>query len=92
MSSDKKDDRFADRPPRRPRRGEKEGPEGKESFTWKGPIKSLGFWVVIILAFIFIYSLYSSSSKDVAEISYTEFLQQLTAEGRGGAEYQLLHV
>ncbi|UCD94142.1 MAG: ATP-dependent zinc metalloprotease FtsH [Candidatus Zixiibacteriota bacterium] len=102
MSSEKKDDRFADRPPRKSRRGDKEGPEGKESFTWKGPIKSLGFWVVIILAFIFIYSLYSSSSKDVAEISYTEFLQQLesgnvasvtfiekTIEGRLKAETNL---
>ncbi|MEW6013754.1 MAG: ATP-dependent zinc metalloprotease FtsH [Candidatus Zixiibacteriota bacterium] len=37
----------------------------------------MAFWLVIILAFILIYSVYSSSSKDVAEISYSEFLKQL---------------
>nr|MBN2278267.1 ATP-dependent zinc metalloprotease FtsH [candidate division Zixibacteria bacterium] len=37
----------------------------------------MGFWVIIILAFIFAFSLYSSSGDDVAEISYSEFLHQL---------------
>jgi cell division protease FtsH len=66
-------------PGRNPKRGggDKDSPDGKGSFSWKGPAKSLGFWVIIILAFIFAYSLYTSSDTDVAEISYTELLKQL---------------
>lgn len=94
--------RFSDVPPRKSRRSGKDSPDGKDSFSWKGPVKSLGFWVVIILAFIFAYSLYTSSSKDVAEISYSEFISQLennniasvtfiekTVEGRLKAETSL---
>jgi len=66
--------------PGKPGKDKKDDPEGKNSFSWKGPVRNMGFWVVIILAFIFAFSLYSSSSDDVAEISYTEFLHQLDAE------------
>jgi hypothetical protein len=68
--------RSSDPPPRRSGRPGKDGSEGKGGFSWKGPIKSLGFWIIIILAFIFAYSLYTSSDRDVAEISYSEFINQ----------------
>jgi len=71
------DKNLSQGPGRRPNRPGKTNPDGHESFSWKGPAKSLVFWVVIILAFIFAYSLYSSTSKDMAEISYSEFLNQL---------------
>ncbi|MCX6828611.1 MAG: ATP-dependent zinc metalloprotease FtsH [candidate division Zixibacteria bacterium] len=71
------DKNLSQGPGRRPNRPGKTNPDGHESFSWKGPAKSLVFWVVIILAFIFAYSLYSSASKDMAEISYSEFLNQL---------------
>jgi cell division protease FtsH len=75
MSFNDKDDKFSERPPRRPNRpGD---PDGKEPFSWKGPIRSVAFWIVIILGSIFIYSLYTSSSRDSAEINYSEFLAQL---------------
>lgn len=77
MNFRQQDNKRRDLPPRKSRRPGKEDPEGKESFSWKGPLRNLGFWVVIILAFIFAYSLYTSSSRDVAEISYSEFLKQL---------------
>ncbi len=95
------DDKFSSPPPERERRNPKGDSENRE-FSWKGPLKSLGFWAVIILAFIFAYSIYSSSSKDIADISYSEFLQQVendnvasitfvdkTIEGRLKAETSL---
>ncbi|MEP0826965.1 MAG: ATP-dependent metallopeptidase FtsH/Yme1/Tma family protein [bacterium] len=77
MNNAEDKDRFSSQNPRRPGRPPKEDPDGRDSFSWKGPAKSLAFWLVIILAFILIYSVYSSSSKDAAEISYSEFLKQL---------------
>ncbi len=68
---------FSDRDSERQKPPGKGNPDGRDPFSWKGPLKSLGFWVVIILAFIFAFSIYNSSSGDVAEISYTEFLNQL---------------
>ena len=79
MTNNDNKNRFSNSPQRRPGRSGKDDPEGKDSFSWKGPARSLIFWVVIILAFIFAYSLYTSSSRDTAEISYTEFLKQLDA-------------
>ena len=78
MKFNSEDDKFSSLPPKKddpPKKGKDS--EDKDQFSWKGPIKSLGFWVVIILAFVFAYSLYSSSSQDFAEISYTEFLHQV---------------
>jgi len=72
------DDRFFMKTPRKS--GGKDGPDksdGKDGFSWKGPLRSLGFWVVIIITSIFAYSIYTSSSQDFAEISYTEFLNQV---------------
>ncbi|MCX6826930.1 MAG: ATP-dependent zinc metalloprotease FtsH, partial [candidate division Zixibacteria bacterium] len=69
--------RFAENPTGRPGRPTKNDPNTKDSFSWKGPVKSLAFWAIIILAFIFAYSLYTSTNKDTAEISYSEFLNQL---------------
>ncbi|HDL04519.1 MAG TPA: ATP-dependent metallopeptidase FtsH/Yme1/Tma family protein [candidate division Zixibacteria bacterium] len=75
FSEDNKD--FSRPPSGNKGRQRKDNPNDKDSFSWKGPVKSLGFWVVIILAFIFAYSLYSTSEGDVAEISYSEFINQL---------------
>lgn len=70
---------FSNSQRKRSGRSPKDDSDSKESFSWKGPLKSLVFWAVIILAFIFAYSLYTSSSRDTAEISYSEFLTQLDA-------------
>jgi cell division protease FtsH len=76
MSIDNKDDKFSSPPPKRPNRPGGDS-DGKDSFSWKGTLRSLAFWAVIILGSIFAYSLYTSSSRDSAEISYSEFLGQL---------------
>ena len=102
MNFSENNDKFPNMPSRKPTRPSRSDPEGKESFTWRGPVKSLFFWVIIILVFIFAYSLYNSSSGDVADISYSAFLQQLannnvasvtfvekTIEGRLKAETSL---
>ncbi len=80
MSLDKDNKKFPMNRPGQRNKGGKGSPDGKDSFSWKGPIRSLGFWVVIILISIFAYSLYTSSSKDFAEITYSEFLQQVENE------------
>ncbi|PKK83406.1 MAG: cell division protein FtsH [candidate division Zixibacteria bacterium HGW-Zixibacteria-1] len=79
MKFDEDNKKFSSQPPDKRGRPGKDDPNGKDSFSWKGPVKSLGFWVVIILAFIFAYSLYSSSDSDIAEITYSEFLKQLSS-------------
>jgi len=75
MSSDD-NKKFSLDPGRKPDK-RKEGPDDKDAFKWKGPVRSLGFWVVIILISIFAYTLYTSSTKDYAEISYSEFINQV---------------
>ncbi|MCP4706487.1 MAG: hypothetical protein GY865_17960, partial [candidate division Zixibacteria bacterium] len=80
MSADKDKNKFSMNRPGQRDKGSKGSPDGKDSFSWKGPVKSLGFWVVIILISIFAYSVYNSSSQDFAEITYTEFLQQVENE------------
>ncbi len=79
MAYNNEEDKFSSLPPKKDEDPKKRKEnEGKDQFSWKGPVKSLGFWVVIILAFVFAYSIYSSSSQDFAEISYTEFLHQVS--------------
>lgn len=80
MSADKNDKKISMNRPGQKDKGGKGSHDGKDAFSWKGPVKSLGFWVVIILISIFAYSLYSTSSKDFAEITYSEFLQQVENE------------
>jgi len=80
MDLNRNNSKFADNQPGRDNRGSQKSPDGKEPFSWKGPIRTLGFWLVIIMVFIFAYSIYSSSSNDVAEISYTEFINQLESD------------
>ncbi len=79
MSYDDDKNKFSNSPQKRTGRSPKDDPDGKDSFSWKGPARSLIFWVVIILGFIFAYSLYTSSNRDTAEITYSEFLKQLDA-------------
>ena len=76
MNHENQHDKFSDELNPKPNRP-KNDPDGKMNFNWKGSFKTLFFWIVIILAFIFAYSLYTSTGQDFAEISYSEFLNQL---------------
>ncbi|MDD5427100.1 MAG: ATP-dependent zinc metalloprotease FtsH [candidate division Zixibacteria bacterium] len=67
---DNKKDRFP-----YPGKNKNEGP--KEPGVWRGPGKSLIFWLGLFLVIIVIYTYYSGFNKDMAEITYTEFVQEM---------------
>jgi len=58
----------------KPPQGDK---EKKEGLSWKGPGRSLLFWLVIILTVVLIYNIFSETGVDSAIISYSDFLRYL---------------
>ena len=61
---------------KRPFGGKKPDKENKEPSIWKGPGKSVLFWVAAILLIAIIYQ-YVNMNHNAVEITYTEFLTQL---------------
>jgi len=49
----------------------------KDGMSWKGPGRSLLFWMVIILVMVVIYNVFSETGQDSAEIYYSDFLRYL---------------
>ncbi|MFQ6007459.1 MAG: ATP-dependent zinc metalloprotease FtsH, partial [Candidatus Zixiibacteriota bacterium] len=47
---------------------------------WRGPGRSLIFWLAIILFALMAYSLYEGMSSDTAEITYSEFVREIDSE------------
>ena len=68
--SDKKRDRI-------PRLGRNKNDNSKEPGTWKGPGKSLIFWLGLFLVIFVIYTYYTSFNQDMTEINYTEFVAEI---------------
>ncbi len=60
--------------------GKKKGEKSKESMSWKGPGKSMIFWVTLALIALMFYSIYSGMNSDTAEITYSEFVEEIEAE------------
>lgn len=60
--------------------GKKKGEKSKESMGWRGPGKSMIFWVTLALIALMFYSIYSGMSADTAEITYSEFVEEIEAE------------
>jgi len=60
--------------------GKKKGEKSKESMSWRGPGKSMIFWVTLALIALMFYSIYSGMSADTAEITYSEFVEEIEAE------------
>jgi cell division protease FtsH len=56
------------------------GEGSKEPTRWRGPGRSLIFWLAIILIALMAYSLYQGMSSDTAEISYSEFVKEIDSE------------
>ncbi len=48
--------------------------------SWKGPGKSLIFWVTLALIALMFYSLYTGTGSERAEITYSEFVKEIEAE------------
>ncbi len=55
----------------------KKGDKPKEPVGWRGPGKSFLFWITLALIALTFYSLYTGANSDKAEISYTEFVQEI---------------
>lgn len=64
--------------PQGPRRGQ-QNPDDKPpgGMNWRGTGKSLLFWMALILVAILGFNWYSTITSDEAEITYSEFLEQI---------------
>jgi len=51
--------------------------KSKESMGWKGPGKSLLFWLALFLIMVISYTYYTGFSQDRASITYSEFINQV---------------
>jgi cell division protease FtsH len=60
--------------------GKKKGEKSKESISWRGPGKSMIFWVTLALIALMFYSIYTGMGSDTAEITYSEFVEEMEAE------------
>jgi cell division protease FtsH len=50
----------------------------KNQFQWKKSSKTLIFWIVLLVLSILLFQYYSRGKKDVVDISYSEFKQELS--------------
>ncbi len=57
--------------------GKNRGDKQKEPVGWRGPGKSLIFWLAVVLIMAVFWSYYQSISQDAAEITYSEFFTEL---------------
>jgi cell division protease FtsH len=71
--------RMPGRPPRVPPPSE-DPRNKKDDFGWRRNFKSIFFWIVFLLLVVIAFKYLSAPSGDTAEITYTEFLQQLNAK------------
>ena len=60
-------------------RGKKKVPggPGRDEFNWKKSGRTLIFWVIIIIVFIFAFNRLSPSGGDVADLDYSNYIKQL---------------
>ena len=61
-----------DRRQAKPPKGER---DKKEGLSWRGPGRSLLFWVVILLTILVVYNFFNTSTVDTATITYSDFLR-----------------
>ena len=63
-----------DRRKAKPPKGER---DKKEGLSWRGPGRSLLFWVVILLTILVVYNFFNTSTVDTATITYSDFLRYI---------------
>jgi cell division protease FtsH len=68
------------RPP--DKRGGKKHPgeEHKDEFNWKKSGRTLFFWAIIIIVFIFAFKMLSTGSGDIIEIEYSQYVKEMNNE------------
>jgi cell division protease FtsH len=59
----------------------------KEGMSWRGPGRSLLFWLVIIMTVILIYNLFNETGTDSAIISYSDFLHYVDQNKVASVEF-----
>jgi cell division protease FtsH len=58
--------------------GKRKPPDGKKNeFKWRRGTRTLVFWLILLLASVTLFQIYSASKKDAVTITYTEFLEEL---------------
>jgi len=55
-------------------------PEGKSPFSWKRSSRTLVFWIALITISALLVNYYSFSREVAAELTYSEFLEQLDTD------------
>ncbi len=60
--------------------GKNRGDKSKDQMSWKGPGKSLVFWLALFLIVFITYTYLSSFDREVAEITYSEFIAEMDNE------------
>jgi len=70
---------FADNKPPGNQGGRKTGPsdERKDEFNWKKSGRTLFFWAIIIIIFIFAFKMLSTGGRDIIELDYSVYIQEL---------------
>ena len=56
------------------------GDKQKDQLSWKGPGRSLVFWLALFLIVFITYTYLSSFDRDVVEITYSEFIAEIDDE------------
>ena len=57
--------------------GKNKGEAPRDTAGWRGPGKTLLFWAVLILGGLVVFQYLTGMNPEVAEISYSEFTQQI---------------
>jgi len=60
--------------------GKNRGDKSKDKMSWKGPGRSLVFWLALFLIVFITYTYLSSFDREVAEITYSEFITEMDNE------------
>jgi len=68
--------------------GKKKDEKSKESMNWRGPGKSMIFWVTLALIALMFYTIYTGMGSDTAEINYSEFVKEIEAENIAEAAFK----
>ncbi len=67
-----------DRGPRRPVDKKRNTPDDhRDEFNWKKSGRTLIFWAIIIIVFIFAFKMLSSGGGDVIELDYSQYVHEL---------------
>jgi cell division protease FtsH len=58
--------------------GKRKPPNGKKGeFKWRRGTRTLVFWLILLLASVTLFQIYSAGKKDAVTITYTEFMEEL---------------